>query len=108
MRYLTSFLLLICTVASAQKKSPKVIDEFITQQRIQSHLLFLAADEMRGRNTGSPELDITANYIMTQFMAAGVLPGDGKSFFQPVSLLRVPTPARVELALNVGGGSGTI
>jgi hypothetical protein len=108
MRYLTLFLLLICTVASAQKKSPKVIDEFITQQRIQSHLLFLAADEMRGRNTGSPELDITANYIMTQFMAAGVLPGDGKSFFQPVSLMRVPTPARVELALNVGGGSGTI
>src|SRR5438094_862745 len=71
MRYLTSFLLLICTVSSAQKKSPKVIDECITQQRIQSHLLFLAADEMRGRNTGSPELDITANYIMTQFMAAG-------------------------------------
>ena len=66
MRYATLLLLLTSITAVAQKKSAKAIDEFITQQSIEAHLWFLAADEMRGRNTGSPELDIAANYIMPE------------------------------------------
>ncbi|MGC3948776.1 MAG: hypothetical protein QM762_30465 [Chryseolinea sp.] len=43
---------------------------------------------------------------MTQFMASGVAPGDGKSFFQPVSLMRQSPPAKLELTLDVSGVSG--
>ena len=107
MRYCTIILCLCCTITFAQKKSLKSIDDFVVPQDIQAHISFLAADEMRGRDTGSPELDIAANYIMTQFMAAGVAPGDGKSFFQPVPLIRQPSPGKVELTLDVDGASGS-
>ncbi|HTF19720.1 MAG TPA: hypothetical protein VK658_16725, partial [Chryseolinea sp.] len=108
MRYLTFFLLLSCTMVVAQKKSLKAIDDFITLPGIESHIRFLSADEMRGRNTGSPELDIAANYLMTQFMSAGVTPGDGHSYFQAVSLMRLPVPGKVELTLEVDGASGSM
>ena len=39
----------------------------VTAAEVEAHLSFLASDEMRGRNTGSPEIDIAANYIATQF-----------------------------------------
>jgi hypothetical protein len=108
MRYLTLIFLLYCTIAVAQKKSLKAIDDFITVKSIESHIRFLSADEMRGRNTGSPELDIAANYIMTQFLAAGVMPGAGSSFFQPVSLMRQHAPTKVEFTLLVDSTSGTV
>lgn len=87
-------------VAAAQKKVFKSISDAITVREISSHLTFLAADEMRGRDTGSPELDIAANYLMTQFMAAGVAPADGQSYFQTVSLMRVQMPSKVEFVLE--------
>lgn len=105
MRFFTFILLLCSTIVTAQRKSLKAIDDFVSPQSIEAPIRFLAADEMRGRNTGSPELDIAANYIMTEFMASGVAPGDGKSFFQSVSLIRQPKPGKVELMLNVDGVS---
>ena len=109
MRYFILIVVSCCTFAvHAQKKSSKSIVDFINERDIDSHIRFLAADEMRGRNTGSPELDIAANYIMTQFMAAGVTPGDGKSFFQPVSLVRQAAPSKLEFTLDVNGSSGML
>lgn len=113
MRLLTLVLLLSCSLAFAQKKSSnkaveKAIDEFVTAHSVEADLRFLAADEMRGRDTGSPELNIAANYIMTQFMKAGVLPGDGQSYFQPVSLIKSGVPSRVEFTLEANGARGMV
>lgn len=107
MRYLTLIVVTCLTVTTyAQKKITKSITDFITEREIDSHIRFLAADEMRGRATGSPELDIAANYIMTQFMAAGVKPAVGNSYFQPVSLRRQSPPSTVEFELSVKGTAG--
>ncbi len=46
----------------------------ITAARIRGHIEFLAADEMRGRPTPSPELDAAADYIAHTFEAVGVSP----------------------------------
>lgn len=54
----------------------------ISAQRIQQDIDFLASPEMKGRATGTPELNRAARYIADRFKAAGLEPGEGKSYFQ--------------------------
>src|SRR6266436_3171705 len=56
--------------------------EDIDPQRYLAHVKFLASDTMRGRATGSPELEKCAAYIAKQFKAAGLQPFDGKGYLQ--------------------------
>ncbi len=72
-------------------QDPKV-DETVTQNKIKSHIYFLASDAMRGRDTGSPELKIAAEYIASRFREYGVQPLDSTGFFQPVPLKAVSAP----------------
>src|ERR1043166_4101062 len=51
-------------------------------QRYLAHVKFLASDTMRGRATGSPELEKAAAYIAKQFKAAGLQPLDAKGYLQ--------------------------
>ena len=51
--------------------------------RYLGHIKFLASPDMRGRETGSPELEKAAQYIAGQFRADGLQPVAGKSFLQP-------------------------
>ncbi|MFV0623861.1 M28 family metallopeptidase [Sphingomonas sp. ac-8] len=58
------------------------------QAAMKAHVLFLASDAMRGREAGSPEYDIAARYVASQFYAAGLRPaGDQGSYLQKVPLL---------------------
>ena len=50
-----------------------------------AHVSFLAADEMRGRETGSPEHRKAANYVIDQLTRAGVQPAGTNGFLQPVT-----------------------
>src|SRR5450755_194076 len=43
---------------------------------------FLASDDMRGRATGSPELEKAADFIAGRFRALGLKPLRGDSYFQ--------------------------
>ena len=56
---------------------------------VEGPLTFLAADAMRGRDTGSPELEIAANYIASRFQQLGLqtLPG-ADHYFQMVELTK--------------------
>ena len=55
----------------------------ITPQDMYSRIEFLAADEMRGRNTPSPELNIAASYLVSQYKLWGFQPaGERGSFYQ--------------------------
>lgn len=86
-------LLLACATVAAQKKPLVEIDKWVTRQEAEAHLIFLSADEMRGRDTGSREVDIAANYIAAYFRQQGVRPlPSAPDFFQPVHLEKV-TPA---------------
>jgi hypothetical protein len=51
-------------------------------ERYLNHIKFLASPEMRGRESGSPELEKAAQYIANQFKADGLKPLDGKSYLQ--------------------------
>jgi hypothetical protein len=73
-------LLLLAPLAQAQQLPPE-------QAAIKAHIQFLASDALRGRESGTRDFDVAANYMAAQFLAAGLKPGgaDG-SWYQPVKL----------------------
>lgn len=86
---MVSILLLLHTSLLAQKNAVAEIEKVVLQAEAEAHVQFLAADEMRGRDTGSPELAIAANYIAAHFKRLGLKPVGEGNYLQPVSLKRV-------------------
>ena len=71
------------------------------QAAMKAHVMFLASDAMRGRDAGSPEYDIAAQYVAAQFYAAGLRPaGDEGSYLQKVPLIRVNAADKGQVSLN--------
>lgn len=99
-------ILLFCSLFSfgllfAQKNPVQDVTNQVQLNQVKAHLTFLASDEMRGRETGSPEIDIAANYIASYYMQAGlkIVPGaDG--YFQKVLLEQV-SPAK-NMSVTIG------
>lgn len=77
------------------------INETITRPEAESHLRFLTADELRGRNTGTRELLIAGRYIAEQFRRYGLTPlGDAEDdFLQQVPLHTVNPPASATVSM---------
>ncbi len=88
----------LACLAFGQKKPVAEIEKLVTRQEVEGPLTFLAADEMRGRDTGSKELDIAANYIAAHFQQLGLmqLPGADK-YFQSVQLVKTAPVAGASL-----------
>ncbi|MFM6943465.1 MAG: M28 family peptidase, partial [Aquirufa sp.] len=53
---------------------------------LKKHLTFIASDSLKGRNTGSAEQKVAANYIADSFKKSGIAPVNG-SYFQKVDLV---------------------
>lgn len=104
MRKLTLALLgLFATLSvSAQKKPVEDITVMVTKNDAEAHLTFLASDEMRGRSTGSPELDIAANYILSNFKQWGIKPAPGTNdkYFQTVEFQKTTPPSVAEFVVD--------
>src|SRR6266542_3455331 len=64
---------------------------------------FLSSKQLKGRPTGSPELEKAATFIAAQFKAFGLQPIDGKSYLQAFS---VTTNAKLGSHKNVGFTDG--
>ena len=74
------------------------------QAAMKAHVLFLASDAMRGREAGSPEYDIAAQYVASQFYAAGLKPGgDEGGYLQRVPLVAYKLEGKPEA--SVGGAA---
>ena len=77
--FIVSFISVHCV---AQKTDAFNVKEV---ERIEN---FLASDEMRGRKTGSPEIDKAAAFIADEFKKAGLQPVQGSSYLQEFVMLR--------------------
>lgn len=79
----------------------------ITGPQTQARVDYLASDEMRGRNTPSPELEQAAAYLAGEFKSFGLKPaGDGGTFIQRYPYKRVQVdPGTIELELTAGGAT---
>lgn len=60
----------------------------ISPTSLKANLSFLASDELKGRYTPSPELDIAARFIASQFLRAGIEPAGNNGYFQVVDMVR--------------------
>jgi Zn-dependent M28 family amino/carboxypeptidase len=59
----------------------------ITAEDMRARITYLASDELAGRDTPSPGLEMAAEYLAAQFQSSGLEPGgDEGSFFQRYSL----------------------
>ena len=52
----------------------------ISPETYLNHVKYLASPELKGRATGTPELEQAAGYIAAQFKSFGLKPVDGKNF----------------------------
>lgn len=62
-------------------------DPAIDPGRYLDEVKFLASPQLRGRATGSPELEKAAAFIAGKFREFGLKPAAGKSFYQPFSVV---------------------
>lgn len=85
--------------AAAQELTPG-------EAALKAHVAFLASDAMKGRDTGSPELAITEQYVAAQMLAAGLKPGGpNSSWLQPVPLISYKAADHGSLTLKRGGAA---
>lgn len=84
MHYKYVFLLpLLLMVSCSPAEDAETTSPEITFQDIESHISFLASDDMRGRETGTPEEAAAANYIADLFRSYGLEPaGDQGTYLQ--------------------------
>ncbi len=100
-KILLSCLMLGALSLMAQKKLVKSISNEVSQSEYQSHIYFLASDEMRGRNTATTENAIAARYIAERFRSYGVEPVQGQSgYMQEVSLVKTVPPAKASISVG--------
>src|SRR5437868_11731651 len=82
MRKISSRFFIAILVAAAALYAATVGSSGFSAERYLSHIRYLASPEMKGRESGSPELEKAAQYIANQFRANGLKPLDGKSYLQ--------------------------
>ncbi|MEX2601244.1 MAG: M28 family peptidase [Balneolaceae bacterium] len=100
---LLPFLLLLFfgSAAHAQVDLTEEIAPYATLSDVKMQIYFLAADEFRGRDTGTSEIDIAGRYIATWFMTNGVQPfSELEEYYQPVPFKRLFPPQEGEITIG--------
>lgn len=93
------FLIFLYSLASCQSK--------INQEtRVKEDVVFLASDELEGRQTGTKGEKLAANYISNRFIELELQPKGTKKFLQPFTF-KPKTNPHDEVKFNVNG-DGTI
>ena len=99
-KVITIIIVFFVLLANAQTDVEKV-NSTISKSDIESQIYFLASDELRGRETGSPEIDIAAAYLANMLRRYNVRPvGENNSFFQNVQLERISPAKKISIQLN--------
>ncbi len=81
-RWAASAFLPVCLALGAEASGRFTPDA----DRFLAHVKYLASDSLRGRGTGSPELEKAAQYLAGVYRSLGLEPAFGKSFLQPFTV----------------------
>ena len=93
MKNLLAFSLFLFVGIIYSQTDKELAASFITKEKIEGHIYFLASDELKGRATGTNEIKIAAQYIANNFRAYGAKPVPGANgYFQDVPFSKT-TPA---------------
>ncbi|MCD2325159.1 M20/M25/M40 family metallo-hydrolase [Sphingomonas sp. IC-56] len=94
---LAAALLVLLPSARAQQLPPE-------QAALKAHVQFLAADSLHGREAGTRDYDIAADYVAAQMLGAGLKPaGSDGSWFQPVRLVGYRPTDKAKWSLTRAG-----
>lgn len=101
-KYIIIFISLIFAGSAYAQSDEALTKDVIQKSTIKGHIYFLASDELRGRETGSPEIDIAAKYLSSTFQRYGVkpVPGTEEPYFQHVPLVKTIAPEAYSLQLG--------
>ncbi len=101
MKKITLLLLLLSSFSFyAQSTSEiNIVNETVKKNTIKKQIFYLASDDLKGRETGSPEIDTAAHYIAKTFKNLGVKPING-SYYQNVPLTKNKKAKSVKLVFN--------
>jgi Zn-dependent M28 family amino/carboxypeptidase len=83
-------LAIVPQVACAQRAAPARGESVITEALIKRHVNVIADDSMLGRNTPSRGLEMTADYVASQFKRLGLKPGGDSGTYIQRYILSVP------------------
>ena len=99
---------------TSPKPSPAELNAQVTavlpadQAAMKAHVMFLASDAMKGREAGTGEYDIAAQYVAAQFYAAGLRPGgDEGGYLQRVPLVSFKADGQGSFVWTGRGGQPT-
>ncbi len=98
----TILLACLCAVSlqfNAQTEAQKTTST-VSKSNIEGHIYFLASDELKGRETGTPEIDIAASYLASSFRRYNVKPANNGSYYQEVKLEKVTKATKMSVVLN--------
>ncbi len=99
---------LVAAACGLLSVAPSAATPPIDPAEVLEHVKFLASDDLRGRASGTPELERAADYVAAQFKTAGLRPaGDGGSWFQRFEL-KAGVIIGTGNALTVKGPSGSV
>ncbi|NNK48143.1 MAG: M28 family peptidase, partial [Gemmatimonadetes bacterium] len=105
----------LVTVSTACGQMAAGVDEdatraanLITESNLRQQLGVIAHDSMRGRDTPSPELTQTAQYIASQFESFGLEPGAGDGYIQSYPMTRIRPASEEYQVFHVSGPTGEI
>jgi len=87
--------------ACSQEGILGVINETVNKAAAEKCIAYLASDEMRGRGTGTPEIDLAADYLAKEFKAGDIRKlYDSIDYFQEVEMVRLTAPSKINFTLE--------
>jgi hypothetical protein len=101
--YVLAFILFanLISIGAFAQSNPVPYALTIKAEDLKKHLTFIASDSLKGRNTGSAEQKVAAQYIADHFKKSGLAPVNG-SYFQKVDLVN---RSWTKVALSIKGKS---
>lgn len=79
----------------------ELVTSTVIKSDIESHIYFLASDELKGRQTGSNECKIASAYLANHLRKYGVKPaGENGTYYQNVPLETVTAAKNIQVKIN--------
>ena len=107
-RALLPFLAFLVSFSEPQASddAPLPVDPAITRDELAHHVGFLASEELRGREAGTPEAVRAARYLARSLQEAGLRPGgDDDGFLQAITIVRIEHRSAPRLLLTENSGN---